>query len=58
MLDEGCVTCNAAAAAVTASAQIVLLVQCFPSTISYLHHVKLLLGTGSSHTSQAHRSVL
>ncbi len=51
MLDEGRVTCNAAAAAVTASAQVVLLVQCFPSTISYLHHVEFLLSTGPSHTS-------
>ncbi len=58
MLDEGCVTCDAAAAAVTASVQVVLLVQCFPSTISYLHHVELLLSTGSSHTSQAHRILL
>ena len=58
MLDEGCVTCDAATAAVTASAQVVLLVQCFPSTISYLHHVELVLSTGSSRTIQAHRVLL
>ena len=58
MFDERCVACDRAAATVAAAAHVVLLVQCLPSTVSYLYHVDLLLSIHMSDASQVYRLLL